>query len=321
MHTTATNPEEMSQLDQRLRQLTGKHEVRLSSKGLVLPRVGDATIDAKIANSFSEVVDKVQTAKKQGLDIIFLPGSYDLVHAGHLSYLDQVVEHYLTAANRRGRTLKRKDLFVVMLADDDHLIELVKASKHVDFGGKERFRRPIERAKQNSDRHIRLDTLAALPVDCVGFIPSPAAMNLPAPFKLDVDYCKELAAREAAGDELNTYYQIIESYQNLPALIANHGSLSTSSVQVAAWQLYILSQLAQPSYSQLRSEPEPYSGKNMTRIVSIHDTGYLKMVQMISRWADIAVDVIEDDQVLSTTELLAGYGPEALLQHKLDEAA
>jgi glycerol-3-phosphate cytidylyltransferase-like family protein len=298
-------------------ELSRRYGVNISSKGLVLPRQNRLLLDKRIANNLQMVYKMISSAREKGKDIIILPGSFDLLHIGHVSFLDQVINQYLKKAAKVGRNLTRDDLFIVMLADDDKLIGLVKAYKYIGNGGKEMFRRPIERAKRGEPGHIRLDTLASLPVDCVGFIPSPLNNDLAAPELIDVKYCHQLATG-MLHDDVGKYASILDAYQHLDKIIERPTDL-INPPSTAAWQLYIMLKLTKPTKQEIQIMPQAYMGKNITRIVSVYDAGYLDMVRVICRWATIAVDVIKDEQLLSTTELLKAYSPAELKEHKRNE--
>src|SRR5581483_7408363 len=138
---------------------------------------------AKIMPSLFDVRDAIAKAKEANKHILVLPGSFDLVHKGHAKYVKLSVDAYIKAAK-----CKREDMFVVMLADDDELIKQVKAFKHVDFGGDEPQRRPVEKAPE------RALSMAHIPdVDIVGIVPAPNIRKdlLPPPPDFDV---KEMLA-------------------------------------------------------------------------------------------------------------------------------
>jgi len=255
-------------------------------------------------------------ARKLGLDVIYLPGSYDLVHVGHLSYVDQVVSHYLEETARLGRNLDRGNLFLVMLADDDQLIGRIKAGKYIGNGGDELFRRPVEAGLDEHGRSPRLDSLASFPVDCVGFIPSPEVQNLPGSYGLDISKCRDIAASISSSSELDHYNQILESYQRIEELFAHHESLERATWSIAAWQLYITLQIANPQPQDINTTPQPFSGECITRAISAHDKHYLDAVKMISRWSGVGVTVIDDVEAVSTTGLLQRFGPKTLLERK-----
>jgi hypothetical protein len=290
--------------------------VDLSSEGLVLPDTNTATLDHKIAPDLSTVASRVTDARKRGLDIIYLPGSYDLVHVGHLSYVNQVVASYIEGTAKQGRNLGRPDLYLVMLADDDNLIERIKANKFVGNGGTELFKRPVEAGLDENGRSPRLDALATFPVDCVGFIPSPSAESLPEPYDLNIPLCRKIASSVASGAELDSFMQILDTYEQIEGLFANHESLEGAPWRIAAWQLYVSLQIALPKAEEIKEPSVPFAGKSISRAVSIHDQSYIDAVKMINRWAGMDVMVVDDTEILSTSGLLQKLAPKTLLDHK-----
>lgn len=59
--------------------------------GLVLPNTKNPEkLFSKVASSLEDVKLRVSEAKAQGKHILYLPGSYDLVHKGHAFYVAQV---------------------------------------------------------------------------------------------------------------------------------------------------------------------------------------------------------------------------------------
>ena len=97
-----------------------QHGVALHPSGLVM---ADSPFDShKIASSFPSMIEKINSAQGDGKHIIILPGSYDLAHAGHLSFVIQATNRYLS----QNQNISRGELFVAMLVDDDGLIREVK---------------------------------------------------------------------------------------------------------------------------------------------------------------------------------------------------
>jgi hypothetical protein len=298
--------------NQDWRQWAHDKGIETTEDGLVLPDHDQSKLDAKIARDLPEVAAKITVARADGRDVIYLPGSYDLVHLGHLSYVEQAAEHYLVEARAQGRAVTREDLYIVMLADDDHLLRHVKAHKHVEHGGDETFTRPIEVMPDGHDRSPRLDALATLPVDCVGFIPSPAQSGLPTPLALDLEACRKIVEPK----DHDEYDEILAAYEQIESWLGHEHNLATNPARVAAWQLYINLQMV--GAVKIDLSPVAASGDCVTRVVSLHDGRYLDIVVMISRWSGIATTIIEDVEVISTSALLKQFGPERLLERKAE---
>lgn len=99
--------------------------------GLILPTIDTNVLDQKIAYTLDAVKAKVQEAIQAGKTIIYQPGSFNLVHAGHYSYLNQITQQYLT--DNPGKT--RDDIFLVILADDKKLFQIIKGEKYKKYCG------------------------------------------------------------------------------------------------------------------------------------------------------------------------------------------
>lgn len=287
-----------------------------TAEGLIVPDRDTDKLDRKIAKDLVDVAGRIKQAKDSGLDVLYLPGSYDMVHAGHLSYVEQVVNDYLEEAHKRGRNVTRENLYLVMLADDDQLIAHTKASKYVGNGGTEAFRRPVEKGLDSKGRSPRLDALASFPVDCVGFIPSPTTKNLPKPYPLNLEACRNIAVATAAPDKLPYFKGVIDAYQHIQESYDNGQGFDDLPLNIAAWQLYVTLQITRPDPTKLAEVPEPFTGKCITRAVSFRDESYLYAVEMIMRWSEVAVTVIHDQQIISTSDMLANNSPHELLAHK-----
>lgn len=290
---------------------------------------------AEIAKDFVETKKQIDEARKRGQHVLYIPGSYDLVHAGHASYALQVTEQYLG----QHPELKREDLYVVMLSDDDDLISTVKAYKRKGYSAKgdEEFARPIESAQAFTDidipHHSRLVGTASLPVDLVGFIPSPKNMR---------DYAHELAARQKLDAKmLNIYLDkfiedrkpsdtdvkelkaAIGSYEKLVHALGNGGYADVASSFEALGKPFAEVDPNAPwsiqSY-QLFNHTYLASGEGFNapfvRIVSVHDDKYKDQVDFLMQVAGVKVESINDVEVVSTTKLLKKFGPDNLREAK-----
>ena len=93
--------------------------IEIDAYGMVVPQVQLAKIRDKITKGLVDTRTRLAQVLGEGKHVIYLPGSYDMIHSGHASYVLQGVEAYLDKHSR----LSRQDIFVMMLADDDELIE------------------------------------------------------------------------------------------------------------------------------------------------------------------------------------------------------
>ncbi len=303
--------------------------IGIDNYGMVIPRVNESSIYQKITRGLVDTRTRLAQVLGEGKHVIYLPGSYDLVHAGHASYIMQGVEAYLNAHSR----LSRKDIFVMILADDDELIEAIKPSYLMDKPAD--HPRPLENG--NIYEHLtsvnpRLIDLASLPVDLVGFIPAPTRigdllddwhfkrwLENCAGFNGEDSLLKHLKndlvsdnVRETIGQyevlisrlEGDGFTEVIKAFQR-----AKHSSLyqaETAAWNVASWQLMV--------HKFLGSVPG--SQGYYTRIISEHDVKYKDIVAKLMKVSRIDHLFVQDDMVLSTTALANTFGWEELYDAK-----
>jgi hypothetical protein len=296
---------------------------------LVTPeRVGKNLVEAK---------KSIDEARKNGKHIVYIPGSYDLVHGGHASYAKQVVDGYLDAH----KELKREDIYVVALVDDDDMISTVKAYKYQGFGGKEPFRRPIQSQKEFEEvaREVnpRLADMASIPaLDLVAFIPSPrnseeliqAVKQIPLQDRKGLENAlrkfnehtplsekdqKELSEAivgyEMLLDSINSDYdKVVDSFASLADPDPAKRPQGPSPWSVQAWQLLV--------HTYLGYTPNKVPG-DFVRVVSDKDVLYKDQVTFLMGEAGIQVETIADVEVVSTTKLLTMHGPDILIKAKI----
>ncbi len=292
-------------------------------------------LKAKIAKNFIETKKYIDEARRGGQHVLYIPGSYDLVHAGHASYSLQITDEYL----RQHPELTREDLYVVMLSDDDDLISTVKAYKRKGYSvkGDEEFARPIESSDAFTDiqipEHSRLIGTASLPVDLVGFIPSPKNMKDYAhelvkmqkldTVKLNEHLDKFIENRKPSETDVKELRAAIGSYEKLVHALGNGGfndvveafeALGKPFAEVdptAPWSIQ--------SY-QLFNHTYLAAGEDFNapfvRVVSTHDDKYKDQVDFLMKMAGVHVEPITDIEVVSTTKLLKTFGPDELREAK-----
>jgi hypothetical protein len=290
---------------------------------------------ASIAKDLVEAKKYIDEARRDGKHVLYIPGSYDLVHAGHASYALQVTDQYL----EQHPELTRNNLYVVMLSDDDELIGTVKAYKRKGYSekGDEEFARPIESASAFSDlnlpNHSRLIATASLPVDLVGFIPSPKnaksfIKELVAAQDLDEASLREsldkfAAKRNLSETDMRELSAAIGSYGKLIHNLSNGGFDEVNNSFEALGKPYAQVDPNAPwsiqSY-QLLNHKFLASGEGfkapLVRIVSVHDNKYKDQVDFLMAMAGVAVGEIDDVELVSTTKLLKKFGPEKLREAK-----
>ncbi len=296
--------------------------------GLIKPNFSEQeNILSKIIDNLIEVKKKIDKARLSGKHVLYMPGSYDLIHVGHAFYVDQAINQYLSLCENKH--LSRNDIVVFILADADELIYNVKASKWIGNGGTEPFRRPIQSDIISKEifSHVnwRLIDLASIPyIDIVSFIPSPLFIS-------DLDIPEVVGIQKEASeinlslvqfqkdntispDDVNILLNSVSDYEELLKAIVNKKydyiinsfNLNKPPWSIQAWQLFLHIYLG--------------FGKDMNapfvRVISVHDGIYKNQVSFIMSVASIKCFLIHDDLVCSTTDLLKEYGHEDLLNSK-----
>ena len=297
------------------------------TNALVLPDVTSEEnvelLQSRIAPDLRAARDAIAAAKAAGKHVVYLPGSYDLVHAGHALYAQQVLDAYMAQTG-----CARQDIFLVMGVDDDALITAVKRSKWVGAGGEEPEPRPVEPIAE------RLLGVAASGADLAFPIPAPEltrADSLPAPVALDLRAMRaDLethfdAQQEARIDALVAQGRISEdmAVKERARIAVDHRELlelgldayaklaadlgawrNPGQVPVQAWQLYMHGILNDVRPDNAGTDGQRFAPGHVTRVVSVDDTKYLAQVVYLMNYANIAITLIEDVNVGSTTALL-----------------
>lgn len=311
-----------------------KHHLdRLAGKGVLFDEYGMlkpdiknlAAIQQKITPDLVTLKRMLDQLRGEGKHIVYLPGSYDLLHAGHAFFIEQSVDMYLNLPEHAG--LKREDVVVLVLADDDNLISRVKARKWIGAGGNEPYKRPIQSEETfrtvMGEGHWRLFEIASIPqVDIVGFIPSPiSAEHLGAEEVLAAQ--KNAAGISAALESFKStraispedisvleksirdYDSLIESFRNGHKEAAQSFSDQNSAWSIQAWQLFIHIYLGSGNFIA------PFS-----RIISHNDSAYKDQVAFLMEISGLKGIYIQDESLISTTDLLAEHGHEKLIEAK-----
>lgn len=298
--------------------------------GLIGPtREGYFTALKKIAPNLLEVAAEIIVARNRGKTILYLPGSYDLVHAGHASFIHQALAYYMKESG-----CKREDLFVLVLADDDELVWITKSHKHVSQGGNEVFKRPLQSRENFPELAVStrlLDLAAISEVDLVGLIDCP----------LHADYLitsKILSASWLKDGLVQPVMQLwlegkasIRDIQELHIAAYNHHNFwrclphrfkkvksdfkkgnwpmdRSKNWSLQSWQFFIHCFLARDK-------------GQIVRIISRNDKRYLYQVEFLMKEAGIEVIFIEDRSIVTTTELIERYGVKVLLRAKQSSCA
>ena len=274
----------------------GEHfGVRIDPKeGLVLydPKNIPA-IEKKIVVGAYEIQKRIAAAKNAGKCIAIIPGSFDLVHAGHLFYIEQIINCQVKEAG-----CVPSDVFVATLIDSDALIREVKKNKLRT----EPFPRPIEPEGE------RARSLSALTnVDMVGIVPAPSDIALQSsPPAHDPDtLLAEIASLPFNAVDRIELAQAIHAYQALLEITAHDLPLSAWRWKIQAWQLCMLSIIN--DWNTRMSSPIPFGPGTAVRWISIGDHEYKDQVAFVARHAGMIPAFIEDIKILSTSALLKLY--------------
>ena len=293
--------------------------IKLDQYGQILPDFTRAN-ESKIAENLLDVRHQVMGALGRGRHVIYVPGSYDLVHAGHASYIMQAIDLYLND----NRQLKRENLFVVALSDDDDLIQAIKPP-HLTGQTKE-HPRPIEcdaLFEHCSKKHPRLWDLASLPVDLVGFIPAPSRFSSLLGNQEFAHWFQAAQAIKMDGVEDQT----LESYNRLISAMQSGDFVSIkadfqrvrfgldfngkkSLWDVGSWQA-LMHKFIGDIYQERSSE-------RYVRIISEHDLKYKDAVAQLMKTCGISHKFINDLMVISTTSQVQQFGWEALVVSKIN---
>ena len=311
-----------------------KANVKLDCFGLVVPTGGIRDLEARIVKTMEEARQRIQHVVLEGKTVVYFPGAFDLVHAGHVTFFLQGVDLFL----KKHSKLKREDLFVVVLADSDDLVEAAKPAHLYATEGE--HPRPIQGAKVFS--HVlrnytkanpRLLDLASLGVDMVGLLPSPAEMyplldnwffqrwlNDHGEFQNDAievvaDGTDDLSiqARTALSEYLEIVRAIKEGhFERVQASFEQvKFNLPTTDGKtywtLPAWQLLL---------NRYLGFVHQFPNAGCYRVISSRD-GYGGFVRRLMELSRIRHAPIDDVSVISTTTLLSTFGWETLYKAKV----
>lgn len=286
--------------------------VEIHPSGIVIPDKSTNN-SSTIAQNFSDAISYIHKARQSGKHILILPGSYDLIHVGHLSFVVQATDHYLSLL--QNQDLKREDLYIAMLIDDDPLLGEVKKDAYIKVTGQ---KGPIERSNSPAGSHPRTVAASMLPVDLVSFVPSPVSVgNFPKPMIKNTQHMQKRlnSYTYLSSEEEQTIQKALINFPRIEKKIKNKEPLDFDSNHwsIELWQLYLLSSL---SFSTNGNRPTP----PITRIVSQEESKYLNRVRVLMDYCNIGVEVINDVFCLSTKQLVEKYGVEGCLSIKQSSA-
>ena len=261
-------------------------------EGLVLYNPQEINrLTQKITRNLFEIQNRVAEAKNERKRIIFIPGSFDLVHAGHVFYIEQVLECVMEKTG-----CARGDIFAVALADSDSLIRELKKDKLHD----EPLPRPVEHIDE------RTYALAALNVDMVGIIPAPSntRVDFPEPPKIDIEFALEqLSALTMNGRDRAALTEGLRAYGELEGVWwRNDQSFSKWPMRIQTWQIYLLGYI-----NGQKESSTPLAPGSASRCISTSDGEYKDQAAFVAHIAGIDPVYIEDTEIGSTSALLRRY--------------
>lgn len=282
-------------------------------------------VRTKISTTLAEVRRGIDAARAAGRHVLYLPGSYDVVHLGHALHIEQAVRHYLALPEHASLTAEK--IFVLTLADDDHLIASAKAHKFTGNGGDEPFRRPVQSASEYCGArdvvNWRLFELASIPrVQMVGFIPSPvqaaalASTDMIATQRNPDELPALLAQFRSAGDipehDLGSLEASVGQYRDTLRLLRDEPARITAAFNrrvhpwsIQAWQLFIHCYLGAGTYDA-----------PIVRMMSHHDDLHGYQVGFLMQAAGIRTLYLHEESLVTTSGLLATHGAQTLLDAK-----
>ncbi len=279
-----------------------EYDVALHPSGLVLPEHREEN-KSKIVKDFDGFRERLDPEREKGKHIVILPGSYDGVHGGHLSFVIQAIQAYLDDWNNshRNEQINRSDVFVATLLDDDQLIAEVKKDAYLKVIGR---KGPIETIEE------RTAAMAELPLDLVGIAPSPLSDKLPKPTSLQHDEMKQMLSTINRSIP-NAVTKSVENYGELLTDIENgQASFDSPWWSIESWQLYVLSTLNQQAL-----EGKQFMSP-ITRVLSTDEHKYFNSVASLMKICKINVLEIDDIFCMSTKQIVEKVGADGLLDIK-----
>jgi hypothetical protein len=297
---------------------------KFTAEKLLIIDKGWDEVGLKILDSELFLKKRIDIAKSEGKEILFLPGAYDILHAGHVTWIDQAIESLISNKKKAGKKIRRSDIFVVVPIESDYYVNVAKRGRHHSQGGSEKIVRPY--VTQDS----RLLALANLnSVDLTVAIPNPLGLDsaLGQPENFTTRQAQMLLAVYSAENNLqqeefqalkqsiNTY-DAIQNSKGYQELVTEFKKLqiSTRTIDKAftesngknwneiTWDIMWYLFLSDEAHYTLPAMP-CYAN----RILSVRDDYNIKACY-IARLAGISVEKILDTHITSTTHIISQYG-------------
>lgn len=283
---------------------------RINEFNLMIVDKSEREVGYKIALNYLEAKIRIRHALATGKSVLFLPGTYDLLHAGHLVWFKEALEKFTSKLN-----LPKKDIFCVVPFDNDKLTRIEKISKHVSQGGREIYLRPIINERNRAVALANLPYIDLImpipsPLDNQDLIPDAGHFNVKHALKL-LDNSKESLhlkqtlsklKKMAQPSRLEAMREAFISYGFLssqPKDIYQKIGIDTSLWNNDIWQLMCY------LYKMDKELFEKYNlpTQNVYRVISEHD-GYSSRVKFIMQLAGVKTFSIREDFITSTTDII-----------------
>ncbi len=268
----------------------------------------------KIVDSVEDGDDRIKRALAEGKKVLILPGVYDILHAGHISWIYEAYDAYKRKISGENHCKYAKDdIYVVIPMDNDHLARAEKIKLYKNYGGKEQYLIPIISQER---RALSLANIGI--VDLVVPIYSPLETKhvVDKTKRISFDYaCRLLNQLNVCGNftedeyeelltSLNVYKNIVEP--NLELIkkdflekMAPLGKRVFHYWDNPSWQLYLFQILFKDNYKRV-----PLAKNIPNRMISKRDQ-YDKQACFFMRLCGISVQSILDTYVTSTTQIIA----------------
>lgn len=329
--TPITEEEAIKDADQALIDLNPG--LKFDKYGMVIPNQSQTT-HKKIVNDIVDLKSRIENAAQSGKHILILNGGFDLIHKGHAIFVSYSVSEYM-----KTNGLSRDQLFVVVSADSDNLLGIYKASKWIGNGGKEDFKRPVQRQEEFQELSYNtrsLDLASIEAVDAVLMTPSPfklsEALIQDASFKESIragleileSRAQTLLARESelglSIREQNQFISELEPFmrsmgrlllmENL-SLIQDEFLRSSQGEKSSIWNLTSWNFLLQSYLFNSLDE-----SNSVARVLNKSDGDYLAIVAVMENLAGANVVLMPENRVMSTTGILSGADHSELIKAK-----
>jgi hypothetical protein len=329
--TEITEEDAIKEADQALADLNPN--LKFDAYGMVIPSHSQSS-HRKIVTGLPDLKSRVEDAVSLGKHVLILNGGFDLIHKGHAIFAS-----YSASAYMKNKGLRRDQLFVIVAADSDNLLGVYKASKWIGNGGKELFKRPVQRKEEFPELDYNTRALDLASIDAVD-----AVIMTPSPFELN----QELIQNEVFKNSIRTGLSLLDSradtllsrqdklglsqreqHQHLtnlePYMRAMGRLLLSGSLELIQeefvrasngqgspiWNLTSWHFLLQAYLFDSLNESD-----QVARVLNKSDGDYLAVVAVMQNLAGANIFLMPENRVMSTTGILTDAGHEELIKAK-----